>query len=248
MKAFAADLHIHTALSPCADDGMTPPEIAVAAIEAGLDLIAVCDHNSAGNAAAVQQVARGPGHGMLTVIAGIEIATREEVHLLALFSDAPVAEEVARAIRGTLPEVRGAKRRVGRQWLLEYDGARLGEEPRMLSLASSFSLEEAVALVHLAGGLAIAAHVDRPAFSVMSQLGFLPGNVPFDALEISAAGVDAGKQQAFAAHGFPLLTSSDAHYIHDIGKARTRMHMNAPTFEEVAKCLRGDGGRRCTFA
>ncbi len=81
-----------------------------------------------------------------------------------------------------------------------------------------------------------------------SQLGFLPPRVPFDALEVSAAGVAAGKHAGFAEHGLRLLTASDAHYVADIGKARTHLHMAAPTFEELARCLRGEGGRHCTLA
>lgn len=248
MKAFHADLHIHTALSPCADDAMRPPEIAVAAIEAGLDLIAICDHNSAGNTAAVQEVALGPGQGLVRVIAGIEITTAEEVHLLGIFPDAAAAGRVADVIRATLPDRTKRALRMGRQCLFDYRGTELGEEPKMLSMASRLNLREAVALVRESGGLAIAAHVDRPSFSVTSQLGMLPADIVFDALEISAAGRAAGRDGDFAQAGLPLVTFSDAHCVENIGQVRTLFYMAAPTFDEIALCLRGEQGRSCRVA
>jgi predicted metal-dependent phosphoesterase TrpH len=227
---------------------MRPPEIAVAAIEAGLDLIAICDHNSAGNAAAVQEVALGPGQGLVRVLAGIEITTAEEVHLLGIFPDARAAGRVADAVRATLPQRTERARGMGRQCLLDYRGEELGEEPGMLSMASRFTLADAVDLVRGAGGLVIAAHVDRPSFSVTSQLGMLPADIVFDALEISAAGRAAGRAEDFVQAGPPLVTFSDAHFVEAIGSVRTLFYMAAPTFDEIVLCLRGEEGRFCRVA
>ena len=228
-----ADLHIHTALSPCAAREMTPPAIVRRALECGLRLIAICDHNSAGNAAAVQEAAAADGPA---VLAGLEIATAEDVHVLGVFPDAARAGEAGAEIAATLPRVRPD--RPAEQWLLDAAGRQAGAEERMLAASSGFALAAAVALIRRHGGLAIASHADRHSFSVTSQLGLWPEDVAFDAVEISAAGVAAGRDRAFETLGLPLLTSSDSHFLSDIGSARTVMRMEgAPTWEELRRAL-----------
>ena len=225
MRTFTADLHIHTALSPCADRDMLPPAIIKAALAKDLNMIAVCDHNTTGNAAAMQQAAAGA----LTVLAGIEITTAEEVHVVGLFPDAASADAVGKRVLATLPPMPGS-------------------EEKMLLSASTFGLSEAVELIQGEGGLAIAAHVDRPAFGVIGQLGFIPKDVPFDALEISAAGVRRSRHEEFLGMGFALLTSSDSHFLSDIGSSFTLIDAREPTFGELASALKGVEGRRCRIA
>ena len=128
MKQFAADLHIHTALSPCAAEEMTPPAIVQMARQRGLNLIAICDHNAAGNAAATQDAA---GHG-LTVLAGMEITTAEEAHVLGLFQDAESANLAAEEVRATLPDADANGEPFGTQLLLDRYGGTLASEPKML--------------------------------------------------------------------------------------------------------------------
>ncbi len=260
MKRFLADLHIHTALSPCAADEMTPPAIVEQARRCGLAMIAVCDHNAAGNTASCcESAARGAGPA-LTVLAGIEITTAEEVHVLGLFASPTAAGAAAEAVRATLPEADDAYyARFGEQAVLDGDGRVVGREPRMLAGATTFALPAAVQLVHQYGGLAIAAHVNRPSFSVFSQLGVFPTDAGFDALEVFApcGPADADDRlrtrgparEALAAcgrYGLPLLSSSDSHYLSDIGSARSVLRLMAPTFEELAAALRGEGGRGVT--
>lgn len=248
MRTFAADLHVHTALSPCAEDEMTPPEIVRAALEAGLDIMAVCDHNTAGNAAAVQEAAVETAPGKLAVIAGIEITTREEVHLLGLFPDAGAAEAVGEQIRSTLPERTEASKRLGNQWLLDAHGRVLREEVRMLTVGSGVSLSDAAALVRRHDGLAIAAHVDHQAFSVPSQLGMFPEDLSFDAIEISAAGMASGRFADFMSLDVPMITSSDAHFLSALGESYSLFQMEAPTFEEIRWALQERDGRKWGFA
>ncbi len=253
MKSFYADLHIHTALSPCGGDEMTPPAIVQAAKSCGLAMIAICDHNAAGNAAAVQRAAehgrRSRQSAGLTVIAGLEITTAEEAHVVALMPDAEAAEALAAEVRATLPEAdQAARDRFGEQWLLDSAGVRTGEEARLLAAASGFDLDAAVRMIHERGGVAVAAHVNRPSFSVLSQLGLFPMEAGFDAVEVfvpcgspeDAKGAALGR---FAALGLPLICSSDAHYLGDIGRCRSLFEMKAPTFEELSLAIRGEGGR-----
>jgi 3',5'-nucleoside bisphosphate phosphatase len=246
VREFLADLHIHTALSPCASDEMTPPVIVPTALQQGLAMIAVCDHNSAGNAAAVQEAARfygGGGDGGLVVVAGMEITTAEEAHVLGLFPDAASAEAAAREVRATLPEATEASRRFGRQRLLSAEGAVRGEEDRMLAAASTFALGDVIGLIHRHGGLAVASHVDRPSYSVMSQLGMFPTDAGFDAIEVSGAAIGTPQASAFDRFGLPVISSSDSHFPGEIGQVLSVLTMKAPTFEELAMAFRGQGGR-----
>lgn len=240
MRRFAADLHIHTALSPCAAEEMTPPAIVQAARRSGLAMIAVCDHNAAGNAAAVQAAA---GDG-LSVLAGMEVTTAEEVHVLGLFPNADAALAAADEVQHTLPVADNAYvARFGEQRLMDAAGTVVGRETRMLALASMLDLTTTVRLIHRHGGVAVAAHINRPSFSVLSQLGVFPTNAGFDAIEVfTPAGMPA-RAADFAGYGLPVICSSDSHFPTDIGSTRTTFRMKAPTFEELVLALRGVGRR-----
>jgi 3',5'-nucleoside bisphosphate phosphatase len=244
LRAFRADLHIHTALSPCASEEMTPPAIVSAAMGAGLDMIAVSDHNSAGNIAAVQQAAAAAG-GALTVIPGMEITSVEEVHVLGLFPDAPAAERVAATLRSLLPTADEQYYAFfGEQPLLAEDGRQLGSETAALATAAPLDLNDTVQLIHQAGGLAIAAHVDRHAFSVFSQLGFFPEDAGFDGVEVSRRLAEGSPLlDQFAALGLPVTRSSDSHFLEEIGTGHTDLRLAVPEFSEVALALAGAQGR-----
>lgn len=239
MKCFRADLHIHTALSPCAEDEMTSPAIVAASVSAGLDMIAVCDHNSAGNVAATQEAAGGA----LAVVAGMEITTAEEAHVLGLFPDASNALAAASDVLATLPFESKDNKRWFRQNLLDALGRKLGEEERLLTAASGLDLGAALDLIRRYGGLAVASHVDRPSFSIPSQLGLFPADAKLDALEISAEGFRRGRERRFALLGLPIVCSSDSHSLGEIGGGSTRLRMAAPTFEELALAIGRTGGR-----
>ena len=222
MLRLAADLHIHTVLSPCAAPDMLPVLIAAEAARKGIDMIAVCDHNSADNVSAVTEAAAAIAKGPV-VIAGIEITTREEVHVLAYFAtpeDACLAAKVICAV----------------------------PQPLQAIAASACSLGETVDLIHRYGGIAIAAHVDRQSFGVVSQLGFLPPEVPFDGLEITAAGVNAGRAPEFFKYGITLTSCSDSHTLADMGTSITALEVLAPSHAELHRALHGQDGRRCLIA
>jgi len=252
MRGVLADLHIHTALSPCAERSMRPRTIVEEAIRQGLAMIAICDHNSAGNTAAVCQAAKAAGGGLLTVIPGIEIGTAEEVHVLGLFPDCAQALRVSARVRETLPETpRGADSTPpfwSEQLLLDARDREVGVEPRMLGLSCAFDLSGAVQLIREHQGLAVAAHVDRRSFSVLAQLGFWPEDVRFDGLEISAAGVSRGRAEGYRELGTALLSGSDSHCPDEIGSGCTALLVEEPSFAELRLALEGRAGRRCTVA
>ncbi len=248
MRVIKADLHIHSALSPCADDAMTPELIVYAAIAAELDLIAICDHNCAGNVEAVRQASDHIAGKYLHVIPGMEITTREEVHVLGLFPEGEQAIRASETLATYLPEAGPGGNPLGSQPLMDYTGRIIGSVDRLLSFASTLSLAETITFIRDFQGLAIAAHVDRPSFSVISQLGFLPDDVRFDALEISAAGCARGEQQRFSSEGYTLITTSDAHFLMNIGCAHTCFLLKNPEFNEIKQALHRQGGRECYLA
>jgi hypothetical protein len=215
-------------------------------------MIAVCDHNSAGNVRPVREASEllgGP-----RVIPGMEITSREEVHVLGFFPDEAAALAASDEVQETLPPWRPLSSRTAaglrspEQELVDAEGNITGIEPKMLAAASLFSLCDAVKLIHQHGGLAVAAHMDRRSFSVPGQLGFLPPDVPFDGLEVSAAGALKGRAKEFQAHGLPLLCSSDGHFLSDVGSGFTVLEVSEPAFYELALALRAADGRGCSLA
>ena len=244
LRLYRADLHMHTALSPCASEEMTPPAMVAWAMEWGLDMIAISDHNAAGNIRAVQQAAEEFG-GQVAVIPGMEITSAEEVHVLGLFPDVEVAEELGAKLRRLL-SVADAQYYsfFGEQQLLDSQGREVGSETATLAWATPLDLDETVRLIHGAGGLAIAAHVDRKAFGVFSQLGVFPVEAGFDGVEVSRhvpRGAEA--MDRYTALGLPITSASDSHFLEEIGSAYTDLMLAEPTFAELALAFAERNGR-----
>jgi PHP family Zn ribbon phosphoesterase len=238
---FFADLHVHTALSPCAGNSATPPGIVASAIENGMQMIAVTDHNSAENVEAV--VRCGKVHG-LKVIPGMEIASREEVHLVCLLGSVENALELQQIVYAALPDKQNRPDTFGRQLVMDRDGNIQGECMRLLMGAADLSLDDIIREVHRFEGLVIAAHVDRPSFSVIANLGMVPPGAQFDALEISAS---LTRDDAIARFpsiaGFPVITGSDAHSPQEIGSSPTLFLLEKMDLDEMRMALQGRGGR-----
>lgn len=241
MNVCFADLHVHTALSPCADAEMTPPAIVDAALAKGLAMIAVCDHNTARNAAAVEAAAGE----RLAVVAGVEITTVEECHVVGLFPGVPAAEAAAVQVGATLPRADDEYEAFfGEQHVCDAGGAETGRETLALATATSLDVDAVVKLIHRHGGLAVAAHIDRTSFGVIGQLGFFPAEAEFDAVELSRHVPPGSEREAeFAAYGLPILHSSDAHYRSDVGAVRTAVRCVRPDFRELVLAVHGLDGR-----
>lgn len=240
VKEFRCDLHIHTCLSPCGDLEMYPTAIVAKAIEAGLDVIGICDHNASENAPYVVRAARGKP---LTVFPGIEISSREEVHLIGIFDNynalATLQEMVYRSLRGTNRE-----EKFGCQVVVNEMDEVEGFNDRLLIGSTDIPLGRIVEAIHREGGLAIASHIDRESFGVIGQLGFVPPDLPFDALELSYH-MPPGKAREIypGIEGRTLVQGSDAHFLRDIGRASTVVAMAEPTLEELRKAFQGLDGR-----
>lgn len=236
MREFKADLHIHTCLSPCAELEMSPRHIVSAARRRGLDLIGICDHNSAENVPAVEKNAAREG---IVVIGGMEVTSKEEVHVLALFDD----EESLFSLQATVYEhLHGTndEKLYGEQVIVNEDEEVIGFCDKLLIGATDITLGKLVRLIHDLGGLAIAAHVDREGFGIIGQLGFIPEGLPLDGLELA----DPSKRDAIPySSRFPFITSSDAHKLEDVGRRTTTFLMQAVSIEEMRRCFSGEGGR-----
>ena len=208
MRKVRADLHLHTCLSPCADMQMQATAIVEQARKVGLDVIAICDHNSAENVAAVVKAGQREA---LPVIPGIEITSSEEVHILGLFRAEEDLMGVQELVYENLPG-ENSEEAFGPQIIIdEWDNA-VGTNQKLLIGATNLTLEKVVEIIHRFSGLAIASHVDRERFSLIGQLGFIPDGLKLDAIEISRPGAVTKE------YGYPVLCSSDAHFLDDIGK------------------------------
>ena len=240
LKAFNCDLHMHTCLSPCAELDMHPRLLVDKAISAGLDIIAICDHNASENIPYVIKASQGT---KIKIFPGMEITTSEEVHFVALFDClndlAGLQEFIYQHLPGTNDEDR-----FGVQAIVNEYGEVEGLSDKLLIGATDIPLNELLDYVHRQNGLAIASHIDRESFSVLSQLGFIDESIHFDALEITPS---TGFQKARAMYQdlnhYTFIMSSDAHFIKDIGKTMTRIMMAEPTLAELRMAFAKQHGR-----
>lgn len=241
LSEYRADLHIHTILSPCTElTEMSPHAIVERARQIGLNLIAICDHNSCENVAATRKISLGTD---LAVLAGIEITSKEEVHTLGLFDREEEALSVQEIVYRHLPG-ENDEETFGYQVIANENDEVLGFNQKLLIGATTLALEAVVDLIHSFNGLAIAAHVDREGFSIIGQLGFVPPGLALDALEISPRMDASGVQKTIPqTKDYPLITSSDAHTLEDIGKSSTTFLMERASVGEMQLALKGEEGR-----
>lgn len=241
LRVLVADLHIHTCLSPCATLDMTPQKIVKEAKKKKLDIIAITDHNSAENIAAVMAVAEDVG---LAVIPGMEITTEEEVHIVGLFEDVEAALSMQYQVYDRLQPGKNDEDLFGMQVVANAFDEVEGMNTRLLIGATRMNLGRVVKAIHERNGVAIAAHIDREAFSLMGQLGFIPDGMNLDALEISRRmTLEQGRLVFRDLKRIPFLTSSDAHDLEEIGVSPTGFRVTRPALTELKQALRGTGGR-----
>jgi PHP family Zn ribbon phosphoesterase len=237
MKRFVADLHIHTCLSPCAELDMTPLRIIDAAAKKGLDVIAISDHNSAENAGIAMKIAHEKG---IKVLPAMEVTSYEEAHVLAIFDSMEKVTGMQEIVYKNLPDGIKDERMGGYQVVVNEKDEVLGFNKRILFGATGLSLNDIVDTIHSFGGIAVASHIDREIFSVISQLGFIPDDIAFDALEISYNTRKERAESVFGAYkSIPWITSSDAHHLGDIGMRTTSFFLEELSFEEIKMAFKG---------
>ena len=241
LRMLLADLHIHTCLSPCATLDMTPQKIVTEARKRKLDIIAITDHNSAENVGAVMAAATDAG---VAVIPGMEVTTSEEVHIVGLFEDTKSALDMQALVYDQLQPGENDEDLFGMQVVANAFDEVEGMNRRLLIGATRMGLDRVVDAIHDLNGVAIAAHIDREAFSVLGQLGFIPKDLHLDALEISRRMTLKQGQTVFRhLDKYPFVTSSDAHDLGDIGTSPTAFRIAVPELAELKCALKGQGGR-----
>lgn len=199
----------------------------------GLDMIGICDHNSAENVMAVMKAGLREG---LSVIAGMEVTCREEAHILGLFEDEHALMQMQEVVYANLPGTYYDESFGPQTVVDEWDHA-IGANHRLLIGATTLTVEQVVEAVHQHSGIAIASHVDRERFSLIGQLGFIPEGLSLDAVEVSRPST---MQQTY---NYPVVTSSDAHFLEDIGRHYTYFLLEELSVNEIRKALQNEMGR-----
>ncbi len=243
MQTFRAELHVHTVLSPCAGVEMIPPLIVSEAIENGIQLIAITDHNASANIPAVIEAAKGTG---LVVLPGMELQTKEEVHLLCLFDTLEQVAAWQAKVDALLPNLPNNIEYFGEQFVVDSTGEFIRREERLLLNSANIALEEAAAQITALGGLAIPAHIDRQANGLIALLGLIPPG--FEALEISRHITPQAAQQKYPqVKGYPLLQSGDVHLL-DGFIGTTWLSLEKPTIAEIRLALANKEGRSVSIS
>lgn len=223
MGKYYYDLHIHSCLSPCGDEDMTPANIAGMAAVAGLQIVALTDHNTTENCPAFWQACKAQG---IIPVPGVELTTSEEIHLLCLFRNLEQAMEFGAQIAAARLPVKNRPDIFGRQLVMDHTDKVIREEEILLINATALSLEEGTALCRSLGGVCMPAHIDREANGVISVLGTFPANLGYTCYELSSTG---NRQEMEGAHphlkGLRCITDSDAHYLWNISGPENCMEL-----------------------
>jgi len=227
----AADLHIHTCLSPCADDDMTPNNIINMSLLKGLGIIAITDHNSAKNVYACMKVAEGKD---ILVLPGMEVQTKEEVHLLCYFPKIQSLLQFDEFLYSYLPSTPNSKNIFGNQFICDESDFFVDEEPKLLVNSVNLSINQLVQKVDEMGGVVVPAHIDKPANSIIGNLGFIPEDLHISTVEISKR-----QSKTYPVYtNFQRIFSSDAHDLGSISEAEFFLHINEFSISAIIHWLK----------
>lgn len=230
-----ADLHIHTCLSPCGDLDMSPRNIIRIAKERELQIIAITDHNSTRNVQVCMELGERLG---VCVIPGCEVNTCEEVHVLCYFPHLQALDMFQCYLDEQMTDLKNDPDRFGYQVAVDENDRIIYEEERSLFMSIKDGIEGVAKQVHRLGGIFVPAHIDRPKNSLIGQLGFVPFDLEYDALEISKATTPGEFVKRHPElEGKRFLQSSDAHYPEDIARAYTRFEIEKSDWSSLMDAL-----------
>lgn len=232
MMDFRADIHIHSVASPCGDLEMSPGRIARAAKSAGLHIIAITDHNTTAHNRLMHEL--GSSEGLL-VIPGVEVTTSEEIHCLCYFRALEASDRFNLLLQDSLPAIQNVPEKFGYQVIVDKNEEILEYIHPLLLSATRMNLNQLTQQVRHLNGIVVPAHVDRPSYSILSQLGFFPENFFPEAIEVFS--VSKAETQAFIPRTLPWITSSDAHFLPQIGSKTTTFRMEELSLESFFNTL-----------
>ena len=242
MRRFVADLHVHSVLSPCAEVEMTPRNIVRHAARHGIDIVAITDHNACDNVMAAFEAAQDTN---VIILPGMEVETKEEVHVVVLFESMNQLKSweqfVSRHRSGRLND----EKRFGAQFIVDAEDEFIRMKPEMLLDSLQCGIAQVCRTVNDLGGICIASHVDRPMYSLIAQLGFIPPDIELAAVEVSRLTKPQEGKDRFPGIGkLPIVTSSDAHRMEDfISGPKIIFRMEEPTLFEIQQALKGENLR-----
>lgn len=235
MRAYY-DLHLHSCLSPCGDDDMTPNNIVNMASLLELDIIALTDHNSCKNCCAAADVGKNAG---IAVVPGMELCTSEEIHTVCLFPDIDSCEAFGKYVSDNSLKIKNREDIYGRQIIMDSRDEIIGYEDNLLITAANISIAGLHSIIEEYNGVCYPAHIDRDSYSIIASLGEIPPEYNFSAVEITADGnVDMLKTTNPVINDMILIKSSDAHYLENMQEKGAYIELdeiNAPCLIKTLK-------------
>ncbi len=222
------DLHIHSCLSPCGDNDMTPNNIVNMSLLKELDVIALSDHNTAKNVLAVKQVAE---QSDLLVIPAIEVCTNEEVHILCLFENFSACEAFGAYLYSLLPPIQNKPEIFGQQIVMNALDEPVETLDKLLINAANLSIDQLVNVLPDYQGFAVPAHIDRSSYSIISSLGFIPPDYQFSCVEVKKTPFSCD----FTGN---VITNSDAHYLEHISEREHYLEVTEKSIKGVLNAIK----------
>ncbi len=236
MKKYYYDLHFHSCLSPCGDNDMTPNNMAGMGVVAGLDIMALTDHNSCRNCPAFFKTAQANG---IVPVAGMELTTAEDIHLVCLFETLEAALDFNDETDKRRIVIKNRTDIFGDQLIMDENDSVIGTEENLLPNATTVSIDEAPELVKKYGGICYPAHIDREANGIIATLGSFPDFPFFPCAELHEFEKEAFYREKYEIlKDKPLVFSSDAHYLWDISGRLHCFELDCgDSHEEIRKAL-----------
>ena len=232
LEKYYYDLHVHSCLSPCGDDEMTPNNIAGMAALKGLSIVALCDHNTCRNCPAFFAACKKQG---IVAIAGVEVTTAEDVHLICLFRTLDEAMAFDNVLREYRIRIKNNSDIFGNQLILDENDEIIGEEEDLLINATTLGIEDLYELAKGYRALVYPAHIDREANGIVSVLGTLPDTPDFTAYELHfSEKIEEYKLRFEALENKPIVISSDAHYLWDINESENYFLLDIDKYSSEA--------------
>lgn len=213
MNRYYYDLHLHSCLSPCGDDDNTPNNIAGMASLCGLNIVALCDHNTTDNCPAFFEATKRYG---IIPIAGMELTTSEDIHIVCLFETLENAMAFGERVKSLRIPYKNRPDIFGNQQILDGQDNVIGEEENLLINATLISVNEVPDLVSEFNGICYPAHIDREANGIISVLGTFPTVPHFNCIELHDGSRAQEYIQKYNLQDKKIIVSSDAHRLTDM--------------------------------